>query len=1208
MKNLQQAAVTDVSIPDSISVSVTPVVTEQPVIDVPNVEVPVQPVVTEQPEIQVPDVEVPVTPYVTEDVQIQTPDEIEVPVQAVVTEQPVIDVPQDITVEVQAVTDTATSKVQELQSKLDGIIPMQEAINKVAQNTYVLPKSTVDDLNKINQDIANMQGALTYLNSNGIDLNSDYAQTQINALSHSIEAATQKQAELNSKLGDIPSQITTTVTINMPDWKSYEGLEVFNSTGVERFEQEIASVNSMLEKLGTTQSEITQAASSMAILPPQAQTDIAAVQTRIEELRKQIEHAETLNIGTDEANAQMERLRSQLDVTLSLQENLNSAMQGMDISEINNAYLQLSDVVTNVERSVRDSFTEPITIPVEWQSDSLEVFTTTGVERFEQEVQSANNMLNTLNQTQSKIAAQAANTNIFPSNMVTDMNGLQTRLQAIQNRMQQIESNPLNMGTDAANAELEQLRAQLDQAVQAQQAMNDAVDNMDVEAANAAYLQLSQTVSNTERYIRDNTTEQGQFNSTIEQGVESANSLQTMIKGALAAYTGIAGIRKAVSWIQECTEAFNTQLNAENQLMVVLGNMLDADYVSQFEIEVTADTSDAVDEINAISSTIDDEVVVTVSAETKALEAEFDAITAKAAEIQSEGIYGDEAMIAAAAEFATYFSDVDAITTMMDTLADYAMGMSGGGEIDTESMVEYATNLGKIMSGSYDAMTKKGFEFTEAQEAIIEGTATQEQIIATLGEEYLDMSEDMQAAAAISQVIEESWAGLYESMSDTPEGKIIQMNNAFGDLKETIGGELYPYVILFVDAINENWSTITAVIQGIATALEFLMGVLSVVLEAALSFGSFVAENWSIISPIIYGIAAALAVYYGWQLAVNAINLVSKGIHLAMAAAQMVHLAITGALTAATAAETAAQYGLNTALYACPVVWIVVAILAIIAVIYAAVAAINKFAGTSISATGIICGVFATAGAFIGNIVIAAINIIIGVFVTLWNFIAAFANFFANVFTDPVGAIARLFFDLVDTILSLLQTLAQAIDTIFGSNLAGSVQGWRDSLGSWVDETFGEGEEIMATISYEDYAIEGIDYGDAWDAGYSFGEGIEDTVSNLSLSDLFNTDDVVSAEDYLTDYEAGDLSTDVGDIADNTETVADSVDITDEELKYLRDIAEQEVVNRYTLAEVNVEQTNNNNISSTMDLDGVVNGLTDAVNEAIDIVTEGVHE
>ena len=61
-------------------------------------------------------------------------------------------------------------------------------------------------------------------------------------------------------------------------------------------------------------------------------------------------------------------------------------------------------------------------------------------------------------------------------------------------------------------------------------------------------------------------------------------------------------------------------------------------------------------------------------------------------------------------------------------------------------------------------------------------------------------------------------------------------------------------------------------------------------------------------------------------------------------------------------------------------------------------------------------------------------------------------------------------------------------------------------------------------------------------------------------------------------------------------------------MKYLRDIAEQEAVNRFTLAEVKVEQTNHNNINNGMDLDGVVSGLTDAVNEAVDSITEGVHE
>ena len=86
-----------------------------------------------------------------------------------------------------------------------------------------------------------------------------------------------------------------------------------------------------------------------------------------------------------------------------------------------------------------------------------------------------------------------------------------------------------------------------------------------------------------------------------------------------------------------------------------------------------------------------------------------------------------------------------------------------------------------------------------------------------------------------------------------------------------------------------------------------------------------------------------------------------------------------------------------------------------------------------------------------------------------------------------------------------------------------------------------------------------------------------------------------------------DIDSGVGDIADNTADIADDMDITEEELKYLRDIAEQETVNRFTTAEINIEQRNHNNISSEMDLDGIVSGLTDAVKEATSIAAEGVH-
>lgn len=901
-----------------------------------------------------------------------------------------------------------------------------------------------------------------------------------------------------------------------------------------------------------------------------------------------------------------------------MQSTMNNQIDTASLEEMQNQINQAASAIQDLDAAIQNTtpltmsvpaIPEPYEIPIQWKSDNLQVFTGTGIERFEQEVQSTNNMLNTLNETQKQIAVTASHTNLFSPNMLDDMNSLQNRIQAIQEQIQTIENNPLNLGTDIANSELEQLRENLNQAVHEQELLNNAVENMDVESANAAYLQLSHTVSNTERYIRDNVSEQGLFNREIERGTNEANKLMQTIKGAVAAFAGVAGIRKAFSFVEDCTDTFNTQLNAETQLISVLANMLDEDYVSQFRLEATADTTGAVNEINAIQSNIDD-VIVPVSAETRALTAAFDQITEKAAEIQSRGIYGDEAMIAAAAEFSTYFTDTNAIEMMMDTLADYAMGMSGGGAIDSREMVDYATNLGKIMSGSYDAMTKKGFEINDVQKAIIEGAATQEQIIAAIGEEYVNMSQDMQAAAAISQVIEESWAGLYENMSNTPEGKIIQLTNAWGDMKEVIGEQLYPYVLLFVNTITENWSTIESVVQGITIGLEYLLGVLSWVLQEAINFAQVVIDNWSWMSPIIYGVVAALVAYHAIQTAINAVMAIST-MQKRLAAIQAVaHGTATAAETAATVGLTEAQLSLNAAMYACPLTWIIIIIIALIAIIYAAVAAVNHFAGTTVSATGIICGAFMVALAFIGNIFIALWNLVVDVFVLIWNLVATVANFIGNVFINPIGAVCRLFFDLADTVLSVLQTLASAIDTIFGSNLAGAVQGWRNSLSGWVDSTFGKGIEVMEKLNADDMKLGRFEYGSAWDAGYSFGEGIDNSIANLDPASLFGTTDIPSPTDYVSNFTPNgitDIGDDVSDISGNTGSIADSLDITNEDLKYLRDIAEQEAINRFTTAEIRIDAPITNQISNEMDLDGVVSGLTDAVNEAVDIIAEGVH-
>lgn len=266
------------------------------------------------------------------------------------------------------------------------------------------------------------------------------------------------------------------------------------------------------------------------------------------------------------------------------------------------------------------------------------------------------------------------------------------------------------------------------------------------------------------------------------------------------------------------------------------------------------------------------------------------------------------------------------------------------------------------------------------------------------------------------------------------------------------------------------------------------------------------------------------------------------------------------------------------------------AIILLIAVLAAAAGAMGLFGSKSQSVTGAVMGAFAVMAAFIGNIVIVAINHIIDNFVRLWNFVAMFANFFANVFTDPIGAAARLFFGFVDMILSLIQTVASAIDTVFGTGLADGVAGWRSSLDGWVTDKFGEGKVVMETKNAEDYHLDRFEYGAAWEKGNTFGD-------SFSMGNIPNAGE----------YGEFDYSSFLTDIEGNTEDIKDGMELSEEDLKYLRDIAEQETVNRFTTAQITIEQTNHNSISSTMDLDGIVTGLTDAVNEAADIATEGVH-
>lgn len=872
---------------------------------------------------------------------------------------------------------------------------------------------------------------------------------------------------------------------------------------------------------------------------------------------------QTMNSPVDTAS--IEAARDSINqATLAVQQ-LDAAMQGLETpaSETPTAPTNSAPVVLPVQPDVPDPLVdqpapvdlpvepeqpEPVQVPVHWQSDNMEVFTSTGVERFEQEVQSANNMLNTLNQTQSRIAAQAAQTDLFPDNAIADMNNMQNRLQAIQQRIQTIESNPLNMGSDTANAELEQLRGQLDQAVQEQEALNRAVENMDVEAANQAYLRLSQTVGNTERYIRDNVDEQGRFNREIEEGTNEANSLMQTIKGAVAAYATIQTLSTALNLSDQLTST-TARLNLMNDGLQTTQDLQNMIYLSAERARGSYQaTADAVSKLGLMA--------------------------------------GD-----------AFGSSEEIIAFMEQVNKQFTIAGTEAAGIDA-AMLQLTQAMGSgVLRG-------------EEYNSILEQAPNIIQAIADYMEVPKGQLKDMAAEGQITADIVK--AAMFAAADDT-NAKFESMPKTFSQIWTSFQNTALMAFQPVLQRMNEiaNSEAFQQFVNNAIEGLSMVAGVALEIFDLLVGVAGAVADNWSWLSPIIYGVAAALAVYYGWQLAVNAINAITKGIHIAMAVAQMIHAAATGALTAATAAEIAAQNGLNAALYACPIVWIIVLIIALIALFYAAVTAVNKFAGTSVSATGIICGAFMVALAFIGNIFVALWNLVVGVFVLIYNLVATVANFIGNVFTDPIGAVCRLFFDLADTVLGILQALASAIDAIFGSNLAGSVQGWRDSLGGWVDDTFGKGDEVMAKMNADDMKLGRFEYGAAWDAGYSFGEGIDESIANFDPSSLFDTN-VPGADDYanLSDYGSGigGIGSGVDDIAGNTGKIADGMEITEEDLKYLRDIAEQEAVNRFTTAEITIEQTNHNTVSGKMDLDGIVSGLTDAANEAVDRIAEGVHE
>lgn len=424
-----------------------------------------------------------------------------------------------------------------------------------------------------------------------------------------------------------------------------------------------------------------------------------------------------------------------------------------------------------------------------------------------------------------------------------------------------------------------------------------------------------------------------------------------------------------------------------------------------------------------------------------------------------------------------------------------------------------------------------------------------------------------------------------------------------------------------MELVTQFGDKVEQILIGVGNAMGYVVDGAIWIYNVMSSVAGFIVDNWSLIVPVIGAIIFALGLYTGALVIHNAAQKISNAQKkiaeiraYRSATAILADKAAHDAEAIATAEATVAQAGFNTALYACPLTWIIIAIIAIIALIYIIVAAINKLTGSTISATGIIIGAFAVVGAFIWNQIYGLFSFIVGIGVELYNLIASFANFFGNVFNDPVGAIVHLFVDLFDFILGIVESVASVIDAVFGSGLSDAVAGFRDDAQNWADDMVGKQEEIMPKVTQQevmnDLGLHRIGYGDAWDAGYSAGEDLANSGSGL-FDGLFGDD--LKDDPYDKAKKGAQLQTDynsstnkaVKDTAKNTADISDKLDTTSEQLKYIREFAERESVNRFTTANINVSMTNNNNINSDTDLDGIMDTLKNGIQNQMNIVAEG---
>lgn len=641
--------------------------------------------------------------------------------------------------------------------------------------------------------------------------------------------------------------------------------------------------------------------------------------------------------------------------------------------------------------------------------------------------------------------------------------------------------------------------------------------------------------------IQENTNQQVKFNNQLKNGLNPANGLLSTVKKIAATYIGISTVKRLVDKSSEMSDSLSrvNLINDGRQTTEQLNKMINKAALNTF-----SDYKGTLDMVTSLQISGGD-LFTNREAIGFAEQVNKHLTLSGASSDAKQSVLGQLPKALASGKL-----QGNALNSVLANTPTIAQALMKYLDVDMKKLMEMGT------AGKLTSQVLKNALFSVADETT---------------EKFDNMPITMRDVLTnTATIFTTGLQPIFNSISQ------LASNKAFQEMLYSLAG-------IIATIANVGFNTFTMIASGIGLVSRNLNIVIPLlgVLTAALIIanGAAIAKFYTDKKALI--VAKAEALWTGLRSAAMT----------ALTTVQYAAAAAVSLFTKATVAQTAVQWKLNTAMLANPVGLIIVGVMLLIGLFFGAIAAINKFAGTSISAFGIIGGVIGVVVANIMNHFKLMLNTVMLVISTLYNHFATFAEFFANMFVDPVTAVKNLFLDLGENIIKILTTVSSVIDKVLGTDLSSGLSNFQNQLNTWRNENVKENK--IKIPRWDPTYFQMTNLGGAWDKGYDIGENFKNNITGLK-------------DKFLNPMGDNDMLNLLKGIEKNTGSTSDKLGLTTEEIKYLRDVAEQEAINRYTIASVRVEMTNNNNINSEMDVDGLIGKFYNGMAEAASTVAEGV--